>query len=50
MYCNFKRSDVCCAVVELSKAYKRINTSLVCDKMSETNLLGQVVALIDFFG
>ena len=39
-----------CAMVDLSKAYDRINTSLLCDKMRETNLPGKVIALIDFMG
>ena len=35
-------------MVDISKAYDRINTSLLCDKMRETELPGQVIALIDF--
>ena len=32
MYYNSKRSDVYCSVVDLSKAYHRINTSLFCNR------------------
>ena len=35
-------------MVDLSKTYDRTNTRLLCDKMSETKLPGQVIALIDF--
>ena len=38
MYYNLKRSDVYCGMVDLLKAYDRINTSLMCDKMRETDL------------
>ena len=48
MYYNSQRSDVYSAKLDLSKAYNRINTSLFCDKMRETELPGQVTALIDF--
>ena len=34
--------------MDLSKAYDRINTSSLCDKMRETDLTGQVNALIYF--
>ena len=37
MYYNLQRSDVFCAMVDLLKAYSRINTSLICDKMRELN-------------
>ena len=37
-------------MLDLSKAYDRINTSLLCDEMRETDLLGQVIALLDFIG
>ena len=37
-------------MVDLSKAYDRINTSLLCDKMREMSTPVQVVALIDFMG
>ena len=47
---NSQRSDVYRAMVDLSKAYDRINTSLLCGKMRETELAGQVIALIDFMG
>ena len=48
MYYNSQCSDICCAMVDLSKAFDRINTSLLGDKMRETELPGQVIALIDF--
>ena len=48
MYYNSQRSDVYCAKVDLSKAYDRIDTSLLCDKMWETELPGKVIALINF--
>ena len=35
-------------MVDLSKAYDRINTSLLCDKMRETELPGLVIEFIDF--
>ena len=35
-------------MVNLSKAYDRINTSLLCDKIRETELPEQVIELIDF--
>ena len=38
MYNKLKRSDVFCAMVDPSKAYDRINTSLLVDKMRETGL------------
>ena len=47
MYHNLKRSDVYCAMVDLSKAYDRITTSLLCEKVRETDLPRQVIALID---
>ena len=50
MYYNAKGSDVYCAMLDLSKVYDRINTSLLFDKMRETELPGQVNALIDFMG
>ena len=37
-------------MVELSKAYDIINTSLLCDKIRENELPGQVIVLIDFMG
>ena len=37
MYYNSQRSDVYCAMLDLSKAYDKINTSLLCDKTRETN-------------
>ena len=37
-------------MVNVSKPYDKINTSLLCDKMRETNLPGQVFDLIDFIG
>ena len=48
MYYHLQRSDVYCAMVDLSKAYDRINTSVLFDKMKETELPGQVIALINF--
>ena len=48
MYYNSQRSDVYCAMVDLSKAYDKINTSLLYDKMKETELPGQFITLIDF--
>ena len=48
MYYNSKRSDVYCAMVDLSRTYDKINTRLLCDKIRETELPGQVFALIDF--
>ena len=48
MYYNSQRFDVYCAMVDLPKAYDRINTSLLCDKMRDTELPGQVIALINF--
>ena len=48
MHYNLKRSDVYCVLVDPSKAYDRINISLLCDKMRETDLPGQVIELIDF--
>ena len=48
MFYNSQRSDVYCAMVYFTKAYYRINTSLFCDKMRETELPGQVIALVDF--
>ena len=42
--------DVYFAMLDLSKAYDRINTSLLCEKMRETELPGQVITLIDFMG
>ena len=48
MYYNSQRSDIYCAMVDLSKVYDRINASLLCDKMRESELPGQVIALIDF--
>ena len=35
-------------MVDLSKAYDRIDTSLLCDKIRGTELPGQVITLIDF--
>ena len=49
MYNNSQRSDICW-MIDLSKAYDRINARLVCDKMRETELPWQVSALIDFMG
>ena len=48
MYHNSQRSDVYCAMIDLSKAYDRINNSLLCNKMRETELPSQVIPLIDF--
>ena len=50
MYYNSERSDVYCAMIDILKDYERINTSLLWDKMGETDLPGQVIALIDFKG
>ena len=50
IYYNLKRSHVCCAMIDLSKAYDRINTSLLSEKMREADLPGQVITLIDFMG
>ena len=47
MYYSSQRSDVCCAIVDISKAYDRINTSLLWDKMRETELSRQVITLIN---
>ena len=41
-------SDVYSEKVDRSKAYDRINTSLLCDKPNESDLPGQVIALLDF--
>ena len=48
MYYNSQRSDVYCAMIDLSKAYDRINTCLLCDKMRDPELPGQVIAFINF--
>ena len=48
MYYNSQRSDVYCALVNLSKAYDRVKTSLLCGKMREIDLPGKVIALTDF--
>ena len=48
MHYNVRNSNVFCTTVNLSKAYDKINTSLLCDKMKETDLPGQVIVLIDF--
>ena len=48
IYYKSERSDVYCAMVDLSKAYDRINTSFSRDKIKETELLGQLIALINF--
>ena len=37
---KLKSSDLHCAMVDHSKAYDRNNTSLLCGKMTETDLLG----------
>ena len=37
-------------MVDLSKAYDRINTSSLCDKLKSTYLPGQIVSLIEFMG
>ena len=50
MYYNSQLSDVYCTMVDLSKAYDRIITSLICDKTRETVFPEQVNALIDFMG
>ena len=50
MYYNSQSSDVSCAMVDLSKVYDRINTSLLCDKMRVTEVPEQVIALIVFMG
>ena len=50
MYYNLKRSDVSCVFVDLSKVCCGINTSLLYDKVRKTDLLGQVMARIDFMG
>ena len=50
MYYSSQRSDVFCTIVDLSKAYDRISTCLLCDEMRETDLFGQVRALIEFMG
>ena len=50
VYYSSQRSVVYCAMVVLSNAYERINTCLLWDKMRETELPGQVFALIDFIG
>ena len=47
MYYNSQPYDVYCAMTYLSKAYDRINASLSCDKMRETNLPGHVSVLIN---
>ena len=48
MHYNLKRTDVYCATVDLSKACNKINIRLLCEKMTEAILLGQVIALIHF--
>ena len=48
MYYNSQRSDAYCAMVDLSKTHDRINTTLLRDKTRETDLTGQVMALINF--
>ena len=50
MYYNLKISDVYCAIVDLSKVFDRIDTSLLCDKRGEAYLAKQVIALTDFIG
>ena len=37
-------------MVDFLKAYDKKNTSLLCDNMRETDLPGQVFALIDLIG
>ena len=48
MYYNSQCFDVYCAMVDISKVYDRINTSLLSEKMRESDLPGQVIALINF--
>ena len=45
-----ENTDVYCALVDLSKAYDRIDASFLCDKLKATNLPGQTVKLIEFVG
>ena len=45
---NREHIDVYCAMVDLSKAYDRLNISSMCDKLKTTYLPGQVVNLIEF--
>ena len=45
---NREHTDVHCAMVDLSKAYVRINISSLCDKLKSTYLPGQIVNLIEF--
>ena len=50
MYYNSLRSDFYCAMLYLLKPFGRIIFSLLCYTMRETELPGQVIALIDFKG
>ena len=50
IYYKSQRSMIYCAVVDLSKVYDKISTSLLCDKIRETDLPGQVIAFINFMG
>ena len=43
-------TDVHCVMVDLSKAYVRINIKSLGDKLGVTYLPGQIVNLIDFMG
>jgi len=47
---NREPTDVYCAMVDLSKAYHRINISSLCDKLKATYLPGQIFNLIEFMG
>ena len=49
-YYNREHTDVYCAMFELSKAYDRINTSPLCDKLKATYLPRLIVNLIAFMG
>ena len=40
---NREHTDVFCAMVDLSKAYDRINISSLCDKLKVTYLNGQIL-------
>ena len=50
MYYISKRSDVNCAMIDISKAYDRVDTSLVCNRVRENGLPGQAISLIEFMG
>ena len=47
---NWGHTDVHCAMVDLSKAYDRINISYLCVKLKATCLPGQIINLIELMG